>query len=628
MMLALSLFREYYASAATFLDVTSAAGITHSQNETFHDPLQPKSRMTGGAAAGDFDGDGWVDLYFTRFDSSDILYRNLGNGTFQDVTSTSFGNNHLGSVNTNGAVWGDIDNDNDLDLYVTSFFSNRYHLFINDGSGVFSEDAIGRGAAVQGDDTHFGFSPTLGDFDNDGFLDVYVTEWRSVVDNPSGASQNSRLLRNLGASQPGHFVDVTQSAGVAMDAVIPSNLAFDSQTFTARFTDLDSDGRADLAIASDHHTSRIFWNNGDGTFVDGTTAAGVGSDEFGMGSSVGDYDNDGDLDWFVTSIYEQGDALRDGNRLYRNDGDRTFSDATDAAGVRDGAWGWGAAMFDYDNDGDLDLVEANGQDFSGTTAAASSIGFENNPVRFWENDGTGVYTEKASAAGLTDTRSGKGLLTFDYDRDGDLDVLIVNNGGTPVLYENDGGNAKDWLVVELRGSFATKQGIGALVTVDPDETISGDELIRELDAGSHFLGQSEAIAHFGLGNLAGSIDRLTLEWPSGQVSEYLSVLPGQRLVLSEPVSSADFNSNGNVDGADFLGWQRHLGDVTAAAYAGGDFDGDGDVDSGDLRNWSVQFGTSVLAETATAVPEPNSYTVAAVILVLTLGRRISNEELN
>jgi len=614
------------SAATTFVDVKSSAGIQHSQNATFHDPLQPKYRMTGGAAAGDFDGDGWVDLYFTRFDDTDVLYRNLGNGTFQDVTSSVFGSGHLSDVNTNGAVWGDVDNDNDLDLYVTSFFSNRYHLFINDGNGGFAEDAVVRGAAVQGSDTHLGFSPTFGDYDSDGYLDLYVTEWRLKTDNSGGAVQNSRLLRNLGASQPGHFVDVTQAAGVAMDSVIPSNLAFDSQTFTARFTDLDADGHPDLAIASDHHTSRLFWNNGDGTFTDGTASAGVGTDEFGMGSTVGDYDGDGDLDWFVTSIYEDGDPLRDGNRLYRNDGNRTFADATDAAGVRNGAWGWGAAWFDYDNDGDLDLVEANGQDFSDTAAAGSSVGFDNNPVKFWENDGTGVYTEKASTVGLTDTGSGKGLVTFDYDQDGDLDVLIVNNGAAPVLYRNDGGNANVWLIVDLSGSFSSSQGIGALVTVDPNESISGDEITREVDAGSHFLGQSESIAHFGLGTLSGTIDRVSIQWPSGQVSEHMDVATGQRLILDEPVSTADYDGDGDVDGVDFLDWQRHYGEVTAAAFTGGDYDGDSDVDQGDLKNWVVQYGTLVPVGAATTVPEPSSLTISLWLLARSVRRRTYKEK--
>ena len=165
-----------------------------------------------------------------------------------------------------------------------------------------------------------------------------------------------RLLRNLGAERPGHFEDVTESAGVGMDQVVSqtqNELTEGTFAFGSTFVDLDDDGWPDLAVASDFGTSRLFWNNGDGTFSDGTLDARVGTAQNAMGTTFGDYDADGDLDWFVTSVFsfrtgspgsgEQG--LRDGNRLFRNDGDRRFSDMTDAAGVRNGSWGWGAAFF-------------------------------------------------------------------------------------------------------------------------------------------------------------------------------------------------------------------------------------------------------------------------------------------
>ena len=520
------------AAQAGFSDVTRAAGITHRQHQAVPE-VTFQSYMSGGAAAGDYDNDGWVDLYFTRLDGRDLLYRNQGDGTFQDVTATALGADQLASFATNGAAWGDIDNDGDLDLFVTSLFSHRYHLFINDGNGAFGEQAVSRGVAHESADSHFGFSATFGDYDRDGFLDLHTTEWRRGDQNPDGAPHNTRLFRNLGIQQPGFFEDVTEAAGVAMDNIESTAPNADSQSFTSRFSDFDGDGWPDLAIASDHRTSRLYWNDGDGTFSDGTLTSGVGSDEFGMGSAIGDVDGDGDFDWFVTSIYGDTLAQRDGNRLYRNDGDRQFTDITDDAGVRDGGWGWGTAMLDHDNDGDLDIAAANGQYFP--FRPAISEGFEADALRLWENDGRGVFQENAAAQGLTDTGSGKALLTLDYDRDGDLDLLVVNNGGTPVLYRNDDGQNRNHLIVRPLGRISTRQSVGAVITVDPDITVAGDELIREIAAGNHFLGQSETMAHFGLGSRQSTVDRVTIRWLSGLRQTLHDVPVNQVLQPMEPI---------------------------------------------------------------------------------------------
>ena len=518
------------AFGTDFVLRTEQAGLATAQFESpprIH--MQPY--MSGGAAAGDFNGDGWVDLYITRLDAHDLLYQNNGDGTFREISEQAFGSNHLADSMSNGVAWGDIDNDNDLDLYVTSLFSERYHLFVNQGDGTFVEQAIPRGADLLGDDLHFGFSPTFGDYDRDGYLDLVTTEWRIDSQARSAEGQNTRLLRNQGRDGPGHYIDVTDTAGVALDRLVPSQPEFDSQSFTARFTDLDGDRWPDLAIAGDHGTSRLFWNNGNGTFLDGTDAAQVGTDRYGMGSAVGDYDGDGDLDWFVTSIFESGHPQRDGNRLYQNQGDRTFVDVTDDKQLRDGGWGWGAAWFDYDHDGDLDLAQASGQAFPFLPHIAE--GFNDGQVHFWRND-DGEFHEVSELLGLRDEGNGKGLLTLDYDRDGDLDLLVLRNGGAPSLWENQVGQSRQWLQIALIGSASNRQGIGALVTVDPNQDLVGDEMIREIDGGSHFLGQSPALAHFGLGETT-FIDRIIIDWPSGYRQTLTNVGSSQQLVIEEPV---------------------------------------------------------------------------------------------
>ncbi len=272
--------------------------------------------MTGGAAVADVDGDGDLDLFVTRLDAHDLLFRNDGNGTFTDVTVAS----GLAAFNfqSNGAGFGDIDNDGDPDLVVVTIgdFDDptnlRNYLFLNDGSGVFSEAAVARGTDATSVTSRTVWSVNFGDYDRDGWLDLHTTYW-------AFGAANSRLLRNRGAAQPGFFDDTTVAAGVEMPGVF---------AFASTFTDLDGDAWPDLAVAADFGTSRLFWNNGDGSFTDGTVAAGVGTDENGMGSTFGDYDADGDLDWFVTSIRDPAETCETGpcawgytgNRLYRNDG--------------------------------------------------------------------------------------------------------------------------------------------------------------------------------------------------------------------------------------------------------------------------------------------------------------------
>ncbi len=560
------------AQSVTFTDVTREAGLIYRQYS-----LQPRGlcllgvlhisplvlldgglkgsgpgdfcfpeRMSGGAAAADYDNDGYVDLYVTRLDAPDILFRNRGDGRFEDVTA------HVGlgefDLQSNGAAWLDIDNDGDMDLYLTTIGERRFYLFVNDGTGRFTEEALVRGAAIASDYPHSGFSVAVGDYDLDGWLDLHVTEWGTASLIPSGSPAYSRLLRNRGKTDPGHFEDVTAVAGVALDDVRSQSeesaaaLGIGQASkgpfaFASAFTDLDLDGWPDLAIVSDYGHTRLFWNNGDGTFTDGTISALVGSDKSGMGSAFGDFDSDGDLDWFVSSIFAADDRCastlecdpRDatGNRLYLNEGDRLFSDATDSVGVRNGGWGWGAVFLDYDNDGDLDLMMVNGMHHSDDTAQ-SALDY----ARFWVNSGTGPLRESARDVGLTHRDAGKGVLTFDYDRDGDLDLFIVNNGGAPRLYRNDGGNVSAWIRVRLVGSETNSSGIGATVLLTP--VLGGPTQMREVGVGGHFLGQSEVTAHFGLGADLAAVDRITVTWPvTGRVTVLENVPAGVAITVRE-----------------------------------------------------------------------------------------------
>jgi enediyne biosynthesis protein E4 len=584
--------------AVLYVDVTSSAGINHTQAKVTQ--LGPY-RMTGGATAGDFDNDGWVDLFVTRIDDTDILYRNLGNGTFQDVSASA---GFTSNLPTNGAAFADIDNDGDQDLYLTTVQDGRFYLYINDGAGGFTEQAVSRGAQVQVASGTKGQSVAMGDYDRDGYLDILTGAWGQPASNNA-----SRLLRNLGAAAPGSYEDVTAASGLDQ---FPTSTSF---RFSPRFADMDNDGRPDVVIAADFGNSQLFWNNGDGTFTDGTVPAGVGTDNNGMGSTVADFDADGDLDWFVTAVWAGGQGDFDGgNRLYVNNGDRTFTDGTDAAGVRDAGWGWGTSFLDYDNDGDLDLIATNGwEEF-----------VINDPTTLWQNN-NGVFTDVSVATGITDTDMGRGLLTLDYDNDGDLDVLVVNNASQPILYRNDGGNGNNWLRVKTQGTISNRDGIGARITVDPDSSITGDEMTREIDGGSNFLAQSEKVGHFGLGTNGNTIDRVTIRWPSGITQQFFNVSPNTELLAIEQEITGDLNGDGFV-GIDDLNlvlgnWNQN---TTAGMRAFGDPSGDGFVGIDDLNTVLGNWNTGTPPSSA-AIPEPGTLALLGLgaVAMLRRGKKIS-----
>ena len=537
---------------AAFLDATLAAGVSYLQHQA--NPFEScllisgsfcaPERMAGGAAVADVDGDGDLDLFATRLEGPNLLFCNrlveTGTATFEDCSAAS-GVDQV-AVNGNGAAFGDLDGDGDPDLYATAIATSRFFLFMNDGAGHFTEDAVARGAAVASSFSHAGFGVELGDYDGDGWLDIHTNEWGSLyfatVGGETDHPVHMRLLHNRGAAQAGFFDDVTAAAGVA----IPLE---DAWGFSSALRDLDGDGWLDLAIAADFGNSKLFWNDGDGTFSEGGAAAGVATDENGMGSTLGDADGDGDLDWFVTSIYDPAGPCpmpkcpfgASGNRFYRNDGGRVFSDQTGSAatGLRDGGWGWGTALFDYDLDGDLDLAMTNGVDFPDTT---SEDAYHGDRLRLWRNDGAGTWSEVAQAEGLTDTRSGKGLLVFDYDADGDLDLFVVNNASTPVLYQNQtrtlGG--PHWLRVHVLNE-AGGDALGARVTLRPQ---GGSAQLRTIASTSLFLGWSDPAAHFGLGATAVPVElEVQLPGAANPIVRTLAVNELDRTIsVPEPAASS------------------------------------------------------------------------------------------
>ena len=510
-------------SNVTFTNVTETANLDANHWPAACDPCGDEMvRMSAGAAPGDYDNDGWTDIYVTRHDAPNLLYRNLGDGTFDEVAASAGVNL---SDRSSGAAFADVDNDGDLDLYVITV-RNEGHFYINNGDGTFTDQYATRGISIPESDDES--SIAFGDYDLDGWLDAHVTDWM-----PGQAPFG--LFHNNGN---GTFTDVSDAADANMVSV-------GARGFASAFADINGDDMPDLLVAADFGTSQLLTNDGDGTFTNVTATAGVATDENGMGSTVGDVDNDGDLDWFVTSIFDADETCETqvcnwgytGNRLYLNNGNGTFVDGTDFAGVRNGGWGWGTAFFDFDNDGDLDLGMTNGVNFPQTPAEDQYL---IDQVRLWENDGTGAMTDVSNGRGFTDNRSGKSFVTLDYDNDGDLDVFITNNAEEPVLYRNDGGNDNDWLRINLRGDKTNYFGIGATIRVQV--TPGGPTQMRLVNCNANYQSHDEVTAHFGLGPNVTTIHRVTVEWPvSGITRIYDDVSPNQTLTLFEegsPVPAA------------------------------------------------------------------------------------------
>jgi enediyne biosynthesis protein E4 len=520
--------------AATFEEIASSCGLHYVQWE-LADPSNPPAEslgiLTGGVATADSNGDGWPDLFVTRYQASDLLFINQGNGTFSDQ---SIEHGFTQDAPTNGVAWADADNDGDPDLYVSvattedSPIPSHYLYYENRGPDGYVEIGQSNGAALTSDQGHSGFSISFGDYDRDGWLDAHTCQW-----NPRGGNRQSILLRNRGDTAPGSFEDVTLDAGAD---IYSGKRSF---AFSSCFSDMDRDGWPDLVIAGDFGTSRLFWNK-QGRFIEGTRFARVATDENGMGMAIGDYDGDGLFDLFVTSIFDANPVPANpwgitGNRLFRNRGNRIFEDKTNEASVRDGAWGWGAAFFDYDNDGDLDLIMTNGY-----SAPFYDFGQQwlDNPMKLWRNDGDGSFTDVSVEEGITDAARGKGLSVFDYDKDGDLDVFVVNNASSPVLYRNNIHNGNHWLRVKPIGSYSNHDGIGCIVTLTLDDSLP--EQVREISGGSNFLSQSEKVCHFGLGTFAGTVDSIEIQWPSGITQRIENVRIDQEVVVTEPVTPYRF----------------------------------------------------------------------------------------
>jgi hypothetical protein len=536
----ISLLAGTYVLAQTgalrFEDVTAKAGVQRPHHtRTFKGKTADVLGMftSGGAAAAaaDYDNDGDDDLFVTDSEEgkTNILYRNDGNFTFTDVTAKAGvggGNDPLSIVAD--ALWFDYDNDGWRDLLVARFGTPL--LYHNERNGTFKDVSAASGMNAFGNT----IAAIAFDYDRDGRLDVLLGNYfkpenlillkdPKVLPNDLDNAVNGggvTLWRNL---DDGRFEEVTKKAGMA-NAM--------GWTLDVGHGDFDDDGWPDVYVAGDYGTDRVYFNDGDGTFTD-TTEKSIGFDtRKGMNVDIADYDNDGRLDVYVTNITDE--YMKECNMLWHNNGDRTFTDLSRETGTCDSLWGWAAKFGDFDNDRLLDIFAVNGLRSAGAEnyipvlvnmITAPGVDFTDvnswPPIgnmtwsgyqkkKFFRNLDGHSFKEISGAAGVDNAKDGRGLAVADYDRDGRLEFFQANANQEPTFYRNVTEAPGNWIQLDLVGTTSNRDAIGARLTL---KTTSGKTLVREVDGGNGYAGQSTRRIHIGLGS--DQVESLEIRWPNG-----------------------------------------------------------------------------------------------------------------
>ena len=513
------------------LDVTSQAGIQFRHNSgAYGGKLLPET-LGSGCAFLDYDGDGWQDIILIngmdwpghkRQRTTLRLYRNNRDGTFSDVTRRAGLDIEMYGM---GVAVGDYNNDGFPDMLITGVGQNR--LFRNTGKGTFLDVTRSSGlAGRQG----FSTSALWFDFDRDGLLDLFVcnyVKWspehdvfcsldakhKSYCTPEAYRGETCWLFRNRG---DGTFEDVTAKSGV-----------FDSssKSLGAAIVDYDRDGWPDLLVANDTQPNKLYRNMHDGTFKDVAVEAGIafsaeGKARAGMGVDVADFNNSGTVGVAITNFDNEMTGL------YRAVGNGIYEDVSMQAGIglaSKNSLGFGCAFLDGNLDGALDLLVANGHIDETVRNIRGNVGYAQ-PPQFFLNDGKGKFRDVASELGteFSQPKVGRGLAYGDFDRDGDLDILMTTNNGPAFLFRNDQSSGNKSIRFRLVGTKSNRDAIGATVRIFH----GGAAQLRLVKSGSSYLSQSELPVTFGLGQ-QGKIERVVIDWPSGRVEEHKSLAAGQ-----------------------------------------------------------------------------------------------------
>ena len=511
--------------AIQFTNVTESAGIKFKHFKGNKGISINREEFGPGVCVADFDGDGWPDIYFVNgrdlydrgISVTNALHRSNHDGTFSDVTDKA---GVPGTGYGLGCVWGDFDNNGFPDLFVTQYGKNA--LYRNNGDGTFTDvtDKAGVGGLESGT---FHSGATFFDYDRDGWLDLYVGSYVDIGDKrycklgdllsscaPSEYRGSPDVLYHN--NHDGTFTNVTKAAGIYQPQ--GKNLAVQAG-------DYDNDGWPDLFVANDGLNAYLYHNEGNGKFKEvglttGMAVTARGTLMAAMCISLGDYDNDGQLDLYIS------DFQRSSDHLWHNDGKGFFDEVSDEVGITQSTrdvLSFGGGFMDYDNDGWLDLFIANGHVYPEVEQATPGTHYKQvNSLFHHESTGKFVEVSKSSGDGFQTPHASRGVAFAEFDNDGFIDVLVANNGDPPLLLHNTGGNGNNFINFKLTGKNSNRDAMGARIRL-----VSGTvSQIREITGGGSYLSQSDLRAHFGLGK-ATRAETVEVIWPSGQRQSFKDV---------------------------------------------------------------------------------------------------------
>jgi hypothetical protein len=507
------------AKSIQFTNITDSAGIKFVHFKGNNGISINREEFGPGVCVADFDGDGWQDIYFVNgrdlynrgISVRNALYHNNGDGTFTDVTEKA---GVPGTGYGLGCVWGDYDNDGYPDLFVTQYGRNA--LYHNNGNGTFTEVTDKAGVAGEESGT-FHSGATFFDYDRDGYLDLYVGSYvaldpdgprycnigsiRSSCPPQAYKGSSDALYHNNG---DGTFTNVTRAMNIFQGQ---------GKNLSVGAADYDNDGWPDLFVANDGLPAYLYHNEHGKGFKEIAAPSGVafsasGSLMAAMCISLGDYDNDGSLDLYISDFQGSSD------HLWHNDGKGNFDEVSDEAGITGpthNVLSFGGGFLDYDNDGWLDLFIANGHVYPEIEQASPGTRYKQVNSLF-HNEGNGKFIETGTVSRISEqaAHAARGVAFADFDNDGFVDILVANNGDPPLLLHN-GGNGNHFINFKLVGTKSNRDAIGARVRV----VANGVSQIREIAGGGSYLSQSDLRANFGIGK-ATVAESIEIRWPSGQ----------------------------------------------------------------------------------------------------------------